>query len=53
MFISRGSRQHYGRLNEYETEPYIENELQEEDDEDDVPGECSIIIHCHDLCYTR
>ncbi|XP_025416448.1 prohormone-2-like [Sipha flava] len=34
---SRGSRQHYGRLNEYETEPYIENELQEEDDEDDVP----------------
>jgi len=34
---SRGSRQHYGRLNEYEPEPYIDNEMQDEDDEEDVP----------------
>ncbi|VVC30809.1 Hypothetical protein CINCED_3A011267 [Cinara cedri] len=34
---SRGSRQHYGRLNEYETDPYMDNDLQEEDDEEDVP----------------
>lgn len=40
MYISRGSRQHYGRLNEYEPEPYIDNEMQDDDDEEDVPGEC-------------
>jgi len=34
---SRGSRQHYGRLNEFETEPYMENEVPDEDDEEDVP----------------
>lgn len=36
--VFRGSRQHYGRLNEYDTAPYIDNEIQNEDDEEDVPG---------------
>lgn len=40
LHISRGSRQHYGRLGEYETEPYIDDEIQDEDEEEDVPGEC-------------
>lgn len=37
--IFRGSRQHYGRLNDYEPELYRDNEIQEEDDDDDIPGE--------------
>lgn len=40
----RGSRQHYGRLNEYEPEPYIDNEMQDDDDEEDVPGECQNVM---------
>lgn len=36
----RGSRQHYGRLNEYEPEPYMDSDIQEEEDEEDVPGKC-------------
>lgn len=51
--FSRGSRQHYGRLNEYETEPYLENEIQEEDDEEDVPGEHGWIIIINTLSSRR
>lgn len=43
LHVSRGSRQRYGRLNEYDPEPYLDNEIQDnadDDDDEDVPGEC-------------
>lgn len=45
--FSRGSRQRYGRLNEYDAEPYLDNEIQDgggdDDDDENVPGESPVV----------
>ncbi|XP_050441859.1 prohormone-2-like isoform X2 [Adelges cooleyi] len=35
---SRGSRQHYGHMNEFDPEPYLENEMTDEEDNEEIPG---------------